>query len=137
MKRARGTFVVRVEPQPMHDNAEGSLGRMSIDKSFHGDLEAWSVGEMLTASTPVKGSAAYVALERVSGALHGRTGTFMLQHTGTMTRGAASLTISVVPDSGTGQLTHLVGTFRIEVSGGTHSYELDYMFQEPADSLSV
>lgn len=137
MSRARGTFGVRLNPLPMHDNAEGSLGRMSIDKSFHGDLEATSIGEMLSAATPVKGSAAYVAIERVSGELHGRAGTFMLQHTATMTRGAPQLVITVVPDSGTGELTNLTGTMTIEIAGGTHSYDFHYVLAAPSDSLSV
>src|SRR5437588_446218 len=103
--RASGTFDVKVTPQAPEDKAEGTtLGRMSIDKELHGDLEGTSKGEMLTAGTPVQGSAGYVAIERVSGTLHGRRGTFVLQHTGTMTRGAPRLSITVVPDSGTGEL---------------------------------
>src|ERR1700676_3265806 len=90
--RARGTFEVKLVPQSPGDKAEGStLGRMSIDKQFHDDLEATSKGEMLTAGTDVKGSAGYVAIEKVSGSLHGRSGTFVLQHSGTMTRGAPHL----------------------------------------------
>jgi hypothetical protein len=137
MSRARGTFEVRLAPLPLHDNAEGSLGRMSIDKTFRGDLDAAGIGEMLSAATPVKGSAAYVAIERVSGSLHGRTGTFMLQHTATMTRGAPQLVISVVPDSGTGDLTDLTGTMTIEIAGGTHSYDFHYVLARPSGSLSA
>lgn len=125
--RASGTFEVKLNPQSTDDNAEGTpLGRMSIDKQFHGNLEASSKGEMLTAGTPVKGSAAYVAIERVSGTLHGRSGTFILQHSGTMTRGAPQLTITVVPDSGTGQLVGLAGTMVINIEDGQHSYEFEY-----------
>jgi hypothetical protein len=95
---------------------------MSIDKKFSGDLEATSKGEMLSAMTDVKGSAGYVALERVSGTLHGRNGTFVLQHTGTMTRGAPELSITVVPDSGTGQLVGLASKMTIKIVEGKHFY---------------
>ncbi len=109
--RASGTFEVRLNPQPQDDQAkEAMLGRMSIDKQFHGDLEGTSRGQMLTAGTAVTGSAGYVAIEYVSGTLHGRGGTFVLQHSGTMTRGAPQLVITVVPDSGTGDLVGLTGT---------------------------
>ncbi|MGP8124439.1 MAG: DUF3224 domain-containing protein [Nitrososphaerales archaeon] len=105
MTRASGPFEVKVTPQGSGDQDGGvTLGRMSSDKQFHGDLEATSRGEMLAVMTRVEGSAGYVAIERVSGRLHGRTGTFALQHSGVMRRGAQSLTITVVPDSGTGQL---------------------------------
>jgi hypothetical protein len=93
---------------------------------MHGDLEATSKGQMLTAGTPAKGSAGYVAIERVSGTLHGRTGTFILQHSGTMTRGALQLSITVVPDSGTGQLTGLTGKMDIQITDGKHSYDVAY-----------
>ena len=99
---------------------------MSLDKAFHGPLEATSKGEMLTAGGSVKGSAGYVAIERVSGALNGRRGTFALQHSGTMTRGEPQLTITVVPDSGTGDLAGLSGRMTIEIAGGAHSYGFDY-----------
>jgi hypothetical protein len=103
---------------------------MSIDKQFQGDLEATSVGEMLTAGTAVKGSAGYVAVERVSGTLAGRRGTFVLQHTGTMTRGTPQLSVTVVPDSGTGELAGLTGTLAITIADGTHSYDFDYAIDE-------
>jgi hypothetical protein len=99
---------------------------MAIDKIFRGDLEGTSKGEMLAAGTPVKGSAGYVAIEKVSGTLEGRQGTFILQHSGTMNRGAAQLTVTVVPDSGTGQLTGLSGRMNIVIEAGNHSYEFDY-----------
>jgi hypothetical protein len=103
---------------------------MSIDKQFHGDLEATSKGEMLTAGTGVKGSAGYVAIEKVSGSLHGRSGAFVFQHSGTMTRGAPQLTITVVPDSGTGELVGLAGKMAIDVVNGKHSYDFEYTLPE-------
>jgi hypothetical protein len=102
------------------------LARMSIGKTFHGDLEASSSGQMLSAGTAVKGSAGYVAIERVEGTLRGRRGSFLLQHSGTMTRGAPALTITVVPDSGTDQLAGLAGTMVIIIADGAHSYEFEY-----------
>ena len=123
----RGTFEVKLVPLPAYDTAEGStLGRMSIDKRFHGPLEATSVGEMLAAMTAVPGSAGYVALERVTGTLGGRAGSFVLQHSGTMTRGVPGLVVTVVPDSGTGDLAGLTGTLGIEVAGGQHHYTFEY-----------
>jgi Protein of unknown function (DUF3224) len=131
--RASGTFDVKLSPQALSDStADATMGRMSIDKQFHGDLEATSKGEMLTAGTAVKGSAGYVAMERVDGALHGRSGTFVLQHTGTMTRGAPQLTVTVVPDSGTGQLAGLAGRMAIHIADGKHSYDFDYTLAETA-----
>jgi len=121
--RAAGAFEVKLNPQTPY---EASLGRMSIDKQFHGDLEAASKGEMLSIMTAVKGSAGYVAMELVSGTLHGRQGTFVLQHSGTMTRGAPQLSVTVVPDSGTGQLAALQGTMIIKIEGGKHFYEFEY-----------
>ncbi len=99
---------------------------MSINKIFSGDLEGASHGEMLSVMTAVKGSAGYVALERVTGTLHGRTGSFVLQHSGTMTRGAAELSVTVVPDSGEGQLAGIAGRLTIIIADGKHSYEFDY-----------
>jgi hypothetical protein len=103
---------------------------MSIAKQLHGDLEATSKGEMLTAGTAEKGSAGYVAIEWVSGTLHGRTGTFALQHTATMNRGVPSLSITVVPDSGTGQLAGLTGSMKIIIADGKHSYDFEYTLPE-------
>ena len=125
---AMGTFDVKVIPQKP-DNKESEtakLGRMSLDKQFHGDLEATSQGEMLAAMTEVKGSAGYVAMERVNGTLHGRNGTFVLQHSGTMTRGEPKLTATVVPDSGTGDLVGISGSMNIIIEAGKHSYEFEY-----------
>ena len=125
---ANGTFDVKVSPQATDEKPGGStLGRMSLDKQFHGDLEGTSKGEMLTAGTStVKDSAGYVAIERVTGTLKGRSGTFVLQHSGTMTRGAPSLTITVVPDTGTDQLVGLTGAMTITITGGKHLYEFHY-----------
>ena len=127
-KSAKGTFEVKLANQPMDD---ASLGRMSIDKQFHGDLEAVSKGMMLSAGTSVKGSAGYVAMELVSGKLHGRSGTFVLQHSGAMTRGTPQLSVTVVPDSGTGELSGLTGKMAIIIADGKHSYEFEYTLGEP------
>jgi hypothetical protein len=132
MIHARGSFEVKLTPQkPDNPVAESAnLGRMSIDKKFSGDLEATSKGEMRSAMSEVKGSAGYVAIERVSGTLHGRSGTFVLQHNGTMTRGAPELSITVVPDSGTSQLVGLAGKMTIKIVDGKHFYEFDYTLPE-------
>ena len=122
MARASGTFDVTLNPQP----TESALGRMSIDKQFHGDLDGVSKGEMLAASSAVKGSAGYVAMEKVTGTLQGKKGEFVLQHSGTMNRGDPSLRVSVVPDSGTDELVGLSGTMSIEITGGKHLYTFDY-----------
>ena len=124
--RGTGTFDVKLSPQAGDDKAEGvTPGRMSVDKVFHGDLEGTSKGEMLTAMTAVKGSAGYVAIEQVSGSLKGRIGTFTLQHSGTMTRGTQQLSVTVVPDSGTGQLAGLAGRMTIRITDGHHFCELE------------
>lgn len=128
MHTAAGSFDVTLTPQTGDAQpADTKLGRMTIEKQFHGDLEATSKGQMLSAGTGTEGSAGYVAIEQVSGTLGGRTGTFVLQHSGTMNRGAAELIVSVVPDSGTGELAGLVGTMKIIVAGGKHSYEFEYL----------
>lgn len=129
---ASGTFDVKLTPQADEGGgADAGLGRMSIDKQFHGDLEGTSKGFMLASSaTIVKGSGGYVAMERVTGTLKGRAGSFVLQHSGTMTRGAMQLMISVVPDSGTGQLAGLAGTLTIKIDEGKHSYEFEYTLPE-------
>ena len=127
MSRAAGPFEVKVTPQPPEPGGDPALGRLLLDKKFHGDLEAASRGQMLTAGTGVEGSAGYVAIEKVDGTLHGRRGTFALQHSGTLTRGAPSLTIRVVPDSGTGELEGISGTMSITIAaGGAHSYDFEY-----------
>lgn len=127
MTHAVGTFEVKLTPQA--ESAPG-VGRMSIDKQFHSDLDAVSKGEMLTAMTETKGSAGYVAIERVTGRLGGRTGSFALQHSGTMNRGAAALSVTVVPDSGSGELAGIVGKMAILLDGGKHSYEFEYTLPE-------
>jgi hypothetical protein len=124
---ASGPFDVKVTPMPPEEaTGAPAIGRMSIDKRFHGDLDATSKGEMIASQGHVTGSAGYVAMEIVTGALHGRSGTFVLQHTGVMDRGTPSLVITVVPDSGTGELTGLAGTMKIIIEGKAHSYEFDY-----------
>lgn len=128
---ATGPFEVKLSPQALHDKSgTETLGRFSVDKQYHGDLEATGKGEMLTAGTSVKGSAGYVAVERVAGTLHRRSGTFVLQHSGTMTRGAPQLNITVVPDSGTGQLLGLAGNLSIKITEGKHSYDFEYELVE-------
>jgi len=123
---ATGPFDVKVIPQD-DKSADAALGRMTIDKQYHGDLEGTGKGQMLTAGTEVKGSGAYVAIERVTGTLRGRTGSFVLQHSGTMTQGVPHLTITVVPDSGTGQLAGIAGAMNIIIAAdGKHSYEFEY-----------
>src|ERR1022692_2429957 len=122
---ASGTFEVKITPQPA-DSGAPAVGRMSIDKQFHGDLEATSKGQMLSTVTEVKGSAGYVAIERVTGTLQGRAGSFSLQHTGTMNRGVPELSVTVIPDSGTGQLVGLTGKMNIIITDGKHSYEFNY-----------
>jgi hypothetical protein len=130
--RASGTFEVKLNPQaPDDDVGDPTVGRMSIDKQFHGDLEATSKGQMLAARTDVEGSAGYVAMERVTGSLHGRNGAFTLQHSGTMTSGAQQLSVTVVPDSGTEELVGLSGTMTIDIVDGKHFYEFDYTLAEP------
>lgn len=120
---ATGTFEVKITPQP----AEGDgPGRMMIDKDFHGDLEAHSVGQMLAHRTEVAGSAGYVAMEKVTGKLQGRGGSFVLQHSGSMNGGVAELSVTVVADSGTGELTGLAGKMNIIITEGKHSYEFEY-----------
>jgi hypothetical protein len=122
-EHAAGAFDVKVEA----DKGDGStLGRYSLDKQYHGDLEATSKGTMLTAGTEVKGSAGYVAMERVTGTLKGRSGSFVLQHSATMTHGEPQLSITVVPDSGSGQLVGITGKMNIIIAAGKHSYEFEY-----------
>jgi len=128
---ATGTFDVKVTLQPPEDkSADPSLARLTLDKQFHGDLEGSSQGQMLAASTSIKSSAGYVAIERVTGTLRGRKGSFTLQHFGTMTRGAPHLVVNVVPDSGTDELAGLAGTMTIKIEGGKHFYDFEYTLAE-------
>lgn len=121
MHRAEGTFKVDLKPLPSQDDSPEGIGRMSINKSFSGDLSGTSRGEMMTAAGATAGSAGYVAIERVDGVLHGRRGEFLLQHFGTMRRGDGSLRVEVVPDSATGELEGLVGTMTIDAASD-HAY---------------
>jgi hypothetical protein len=123
---ATGTFDVKVKPQNDENVGDPTVGRMSLDKQFHGDLEAVSKGQMLAVQGEAKGSAGYVAMERVVGTLAGRKGTFALQHTGTMTAGTPAMSVTVVPDSGTGELAGLSGKMTINIADGKHSYEFEY-----------
>jgi len=124
---AAGTFDVKTTPLPPDDATGGpSIGRYALDKQFHGDLEATSKGEMLGAGNPSTGTAGYVAIEYVTGALQGRTGSFALQHFGTMDSGKIQLTVTVAPGSGTGQLAGIAGTMTITIANGKHSYDLEY-----------
>ena len=129
---ASGPFEVKVTPQKPDTQIArtANLGRLTIDKRFHGDLEASAKGEMLATQSEVKGSAGYVALERVTGKLQGRSGSFVLLHSATMQRGTPESTITVVPDSGTGELAGLTGSMRIKVAAdGSHSYEFDFRIE--------
>jgi hypothetical protein len=126
-RHAIGTFEVSMKPLSTPEESPGAtLGRMSLDKQFAGDLQAVGKGEMLTAMTSTKGSAGYVAIERVTGSLQGRQGSFVFQHTGTMNRGAQQLSITVVPDSGTDELAGISGQFTINIADGKHSYDFEY-----------
>ena len=126
-QQAKGEFDVERSVEPACDMGDGvTAGHYRFDKRFAGDLEATSVVHMLAVGTDVPGSAAYVAIERVSGILHGRTGHFFLQHNGVMNRGAASLLLTIVPDSGAGALTGISGRMAIDITQGKHFYTLDY-----------
>ena len=128
MNRASGTFDVQLTPVT---DGESAVGRMTIAKEFHGDLSGMSQGQMLMASSDaVEGSAGYVAIEKVTGTLNGRTGTFYLQHSGTMTRGTGELTITVIPDTATADLVGLAGRMNITISDGKHLYDFDYSLPE-------
>jgi hypothetical protein len=133
MTHAHGTFAVQLTPQALaHAEADASLGRLAITKQFQGDLVGASLGEMLSARTSVENSAGYVAIERVTGTLHGRQGSFVLQHSGTVDRGAQQLVISVVPDSGTSDLVGLVGTMTLDIADGVHAYDIAYTLPDAA-----
>ena len=125
-KHASGAFDVKVNPQTDDKPIEPAIGRMTLDKQYHGPLEGTGKGVMLTGGTDVEGSGVYVAIERVNGKLDGQSGTFLLQHGGTMTRGVPALAITVVPDSGTGQLVGLTGKMMINIVDGKHFYEFEY-----------
>jgi hypothetical protein len=123
----RGDFDVKVQPQAVSELTEAAgVGRLSLDKHFHGPLEGPSRGEMLALMTEVQGSGVYVAIERFTGTLEGRAGSFALHHTGIMEKGTPTLSVNVVPDSGTGELAGISGRMRIVIEGGKHSYEFEY-----------
>ena len=125
-----GKFKVELKPLDNYAKAiDGiSLGRMSIDKTFTGELSATSQGEMLTALTPVNGSAGYVAIEQVSGSIADKKGGFVLQHYGMMNSDGQHLTLEVVPESGTGELSGLTGKMNIRIEEGQHFYDFEYEF---------
>lgn len=128
---AKGTFDVEVKPLAAEEATGGdAIGRMSIGKTFRGDLVGTSKGQMLAVRTGVEGSAGYVALEIVTGTLAGRSGTFVLQHSGTMTRGAPHLSVTVVPGSATGELAGLAGSLSIDIRDGKHFYDFEYTLPE-------
>lgn len=131
---AKGTFEVNLQPLPFEGaDPAWMLGRLSIDKEISGDLVATTKGQMISAMTATKGSAGYVALERVTGTLNGKKGSFVLQHNGLMNRGMPSLSVVVVPDSGTEELAGLEGEFKIIIEGGKHSYEFNYRLPAATD----
>jgi hypothetical protein len=126
--KATGPFDVKMTPQSA---ADAPVGRFTLEKQYHGDLEGSGTGEMLTGMTAVPGSAGYVAIEKITGTLAGRRGTFHLQHSGTMNRGKPSLLITVIPDSGTGELAGLAGNMDIQIArDGSHSYAFNYALPE-------
>jgi Protein of unknown function (DUF3224) len=132
-RRAEGTFDVKTTPIAADDATMGTLiGRYSLVKQYHGDLDAASKGEMLSAGEPSSGNAGYVAIEQVTGTLNGHTGSFALQHIGTMENGSYKLSVVVVPGSGTAQLTGISGTLTIVIANGKHSYVFDYSLPAPA-----
>lgn len=129
--RATGTFDVKVAPLEPYNKDDKAVGRLSLDKQFHGDLEGTSKGEMLAFGTGAPGtSGGYVAIEKVTGKLAGRSGTFVLQHNTTMTKGKSDMNIFVVPDSGTGELAGISGKMQIIIEGGKHSYVFEYALPE-------
>jgi hypothetical protein len=123
---ARGTFEVKMTPQPPDDGAGGGFDRLFGDKQFHGELDAVSKGQMLAVRTAVEGSGGYVALELVTGKLNGRRGSFVLQHKGTMSKGVYNMNVTVIPDSGTDELVGIAGTMTIIIEGSKHSYNFEY-----------
>ncbi|WP_243040649.1 DUF3224 domain-containing protein [Dyella sedimenti] len=132
-REARGIFEVKITPQPAQEGVgDPSVGRMAIEKRFHGEFDGTGRGQMLAMGTAVDGSAGYVAMERVSGTLHGRSGSFALQHTGTMKRGTPRLSVTIVPDSGTEGLSGIEGRLDITIADGVHHYALAYELPDTA-----
>ena len=131
---AKGTFEVKLGPLETYNQAaDANIGRMSIDKTFAGDLSGTSQGEMISGGSPADGSAGYVAMERVTGPLEGRSGSFLLQHSATMTPTSQESTITVVPGSGTGELAGITGAMSIEVEEGQHLYDFDYTLEAKSE----
>ena len=127
MPTATGTFEVNIEPGPPYLDEDGvKLNRNSVRKEMDGDMVGTSEAEMLAAYTSTPGSAGYVAIECFTGSVHGKSGSFVLQHSGLMNKGDGQLTVTIVPDSGTGELEGICGTFEIDVDDGRHSYTLSY-----------
>jgi hypothetical protein len=124
--QARGAFDVKVIPQAADPGGEAAIGRMLLDKLYHGDLVGPAKGQMLANMTAIEGSGVYVAIERFDGTLHGLRGSFVLYHNGVMTRGQQQLSVTVLPDSGTGELVGIAGKLDIIIADGKHSYVLDY-----------
>ena len=132
-RQAKGGFEVERTPQDALDAGDGAqIGHVRFDKRFHGPLDATSVVHMLAVGTDVPGSAAYVAIERIAGSLEGRSGSFLTHHDGVLDRGQASLSVAVVPDSGTGELAGLTGRMSIDIVDGAHFYTFEYALAEPA-----
>jgi len=132
-RHAEGTFDVKMTPLPADDaTTAASIGRYALDKQFHGDIEGTSKGEMLGSGDPSKGSAGYVAIERITGTLNGHSGSFALQHNGSMHQGTFLLEVTVVPGTGTGELAGISGTMKIIISAGKHSYTFEYTLPESA-----
>ena len=130
MPKASGTFTVKLTPQPSDDYFDNAqLNRLTLDKQFSGDLTGTSKGQMMSAVGTVKGSAGYVAIEKVSGTLEGKAGSFVLQHSSTMNKGVPQQSITVVPDSGTDELTGLSGSMIISIADGKHSYDFEYTLE--------
>lgn len=125
-QRANGTFEVKLMPQAENKTEGAAMGRMSLHKTFNGEMQGTSEGEMLTAMGAVAGSAVYVAIERFKGTVHGKRGTFVISHRGTMNRGAQHLSVEIVPDSGTDELAGISGSMTISIESGKHFYELAY-----------
>jgi hypothetical protein len=138
MKRATGSFEVTLQPLPNADvSADARFGRMLLTKKFSGDLSGFARGQMLSATSDVKGSAGYVAIDHVTGELDGRQGSFVLQHWGALNRGAQTLSIMVVPDSGTDELTGLSGTLSIHIIDGKHFYDFIYSISQEAPQAGL
>lgn len=130
--QARGTFEIQLQPQLDEGVGDPTIGRLAFDKQFSGDLTGTSKGQMLATRTDTPDSAGYVAMERFRGTLAGKTGSFALQHSGTMNRGVSGLVVTVVPDSGTDELVGVRGTLNIRIESGQHFYDFDYTLAAPA-----